>query len=85
MSIETLEKRVTDLEKEMAQLRATKTEKAISLDDQDGPRGTTAPDWLRRVSGMFANEPLFDEMTKYVEQERESERSALPAGDNVNP
>jgi hypothetical protein len=58
-----LEARVAALEKEVARLRAK-----VEGEDQ------TAPDWLDRVWGSFANDPIYEQAMRLGREWRESFR-----------
>jgi hypothetical protein len=59
MTLEQLERRVTDLEREVAELR---TERKPLRPYKD----------MRRTFGMFANDPAFDEIVRLGREYRES-------------
>lgn len=67
MSADNLEKRVVAIEAEVAELKA----KLASVSGEDVP-------WWKRVSGMFADDPAFDEAMKLGREWRESFRPKPP-------
>ena len=63
MSVTTLEERVSKLEDEIKQLKQAEQDKG-----QEVPRG-----W-KRIVGIFADTPEFDEAIRYGREWRESQR-----------
>ncbi len=70
MPTETTEDRLQALEREVAQIKAQ-----LSA-PRPGVLGRTSPDFLDQYVGIFANDPLFEEMVRFTEEERERERRA---------
>lgn len=68
MAEATIEERVRALEQEVAQL------KDQLYGERPGVTGRTRPDFLEKYTGMFAIDPLFEEMVRSVEEVRERER-----------
>lgn len=68
MATETVEERLAALEWEVAQL---KTQVGGARPDSTG---RTSPDFLEKYTGIFANDPLFEEMVRFTEEERERDR-----------
>lgn len=68
MSDTTLEQRREALEREIAQIREQY---------KDQPRaviGQTSPDFLKKYTGMFADDPMFESVMRSIEERREQER-----------
>ena len=63
MAAESLEDRVTALEKELARLK-------VRLE----PTKNTSPDWIDKISGSFANDPIYEEALRLGREYRESLR-----------
>lgn len=68
MAEATIEERVRALEQEVAQLKDQFT------GERPGVTGRTRPDFLEKYVGIFADSPMFEEMVRSVEEERERER-----------
>jgi hypothetical protein len=62
-----LEQRVKALEEELARLKA-----------QVGEKDKTAVDWLDKIWGSFANDPIYDEAMRLGREYRESLRPKPP-------
>lgn len=68
MAQQTMEERVAHLEGEVSRLR-------WELAHQKGAvSGRTAPDFLEKFAGIFANDPTFDEITAEIKAKRERQR-----------
>lgn len=65
-----LELRVTAIEKELAKLK-----EKVSKEDESSP-------WWEKISGTFANDPMFEEAMRLGREYRESLREDY---DNDNP
>jgi len=63
MAASSLEQRVSALEVEVARLRTR-------LDKAEKPKA----DWLDKIWGSFANDPLFEEAVRYGREWREAQR-----------
>jgi hypothetical protein len=50
------------------------TKNEISRDRSDAVVGQTHPDLLKNLTGIFANNPRFEEMVRAAEKERQKER-----------
>lgn len=68
MSDATIEERLSVLEQEVARLRTQVS------GGRPPAANRTSPDFLEKYTGMFANDPLFEEMVRHVEEERERDR-----------
>ena len=73
----TLEERMRALEREIAQIREK------YKDQPPAVVGRTSPDFLEKYTGIFANDPVFDEMIRYIEEERERERREARGEDDA--
>jgi hypothetical protein len=62
-----LEQRVKALEEELARLKA-----------QIGEKGKGSVDWLDKIWGSFANDPIYDEAMRLGREYRESLRPKPP-------
>jgi hypothetical protein len=60
MTLEQLERRLTDLEREVAELRMERKPLRLYKD-------------IRKTFGIFANDPVFDEIVRLGREYRESE------------
>ena len=63
MAMESLEDRVTALEKEMTRLKARLE-----------PTKETSSDWIDKIYGSFANDPIYEEAMRLGREYRESLR-----------
>ena len=63
------EERFAALEAEVARLRERVEGQPFDL------RGRTSPDFLDTMIGIFADDPVFEEVTQGVEADRERERA----------
>jgi hypothetical protein len=68
MAAITTEERLTALENEVARLRTRVEGDCLET------RGKTRPDFLETMIGIHANSPLFEEVARSLEEERERER-----------
>lgn len=68
MATATLEERVTELEREMAQV------KARNNGARYGVTGKTNPQLIEKMFGIFANDPEAEEVARNVAEERERDR-----------
>ena len=77
MAAATIEERLSALEQEVAQL------KDQLYGERPGVTGRTRPDFLDKYTGTFANSPMFEEMVRSVEEERERERREARGEDDI--
>ena len=74
MATETLESRVATLEAEVKRLKLQMAQETGAVS------GKTAPDFLDRFSGIFANDPTFEEAVRLGKEWRYADHP-----DHVNP
>ncbi len=79
MAAELIKERREALEREIAQIREK------YKDQPPAVVGRTSPDFLEKYTGMFANDPVFDEMIRSIEEERERERREARGGNCDEP